>query len=251
MRTCTTHPLLLNQSSMPGSFLIVEYLETELTEDNVMHTICNTKNKMDKVMTLVNNHSNRWRYEYNAQKSAVLVFGEDKRSHDINCKDRNFNIGGRKVPEKSHYDHVGIKHCIFDNDSLTVDEKISKGRKTLNASTGLGVKRKGLSMSICNLIFWLVIVPITTYGAEIWTLSDGDIGNLNKFQRYAGRRFQRFGRNTPNFSSFYGLGWMGITSYICIKKLMFAFTFVLLPQKQLLTVHSVFSKPRYFHSYAL
>ena len=195
---------------------------------------CNTKNKMDKVMTLVNNHSNRWRYEYNAQKSAVLVFGEDKRSHDINCKDRNFNIGGRKVPEKSHYDHVGIKHCIFDNDSQTVDEKISKGRKTLNASTGLGVKRKGLSMSICNLIFWLVIIPITTYGAEIWTLSDGDIGNLNKFQGYAGRRFQRFGPSTPNFSSFYGLGWMGITSFICIKKLMFAFTFVMMNDNSIL-----------------
>ena len=182
----------------------------------------NSKNKMDQVMTLINNHSDRWRYEYNTQKSAVLVFGEDKKSYKVNCKDRNFNIGGKKVPEKSHYDHVGIK------------KKISKGRKTLNASTGLGVKRKGLSMSVCNLIFWLVIVPITTYGAEIWTISDGNIENLNKFQRYAGRRFQRFGPSSPNFSSFYGLGWMGITSFICIKKLIFAFTFVMMNDNSLL-----------------
>ena len=97
---------------------------------------------------------------------------------NVIAKDRNSNIGGQKVPKKLHYDHVGIKTSIFDNDSTTVEEKISKGRKTLNAC--LGVKRKGLSMSICNLVFWLVIIPITTYGAEIWTMSDEDIENLNK-----------------------------------------------------------------------
>ena len=74
----------------------------------------------------------------------------------------------------------------------------------------------------------MAIVSITTYGSEIWTMSEEDISNLYKFQRYAGRRFQRFKQSSPMFSSYYGLGWMGITSYICIKKLMFAFTMVLM-----------------------
>ena len=35
-----------------------------------------SKLKLDKVMNIVNSHGNKWRYEYNARKSAVLVHGE-------------------------------------------------------------------------------------------------------------------------------------------------------------------------------
>ena len=118
-------------------------------------------------MGLVNSHGNRWRYEYNATKSAVLVYGDDKIAHRKNSKDRTFSLGGKKVPEKNFYDHVGIRNYILDNVTMTIENKIGKGRKTLNAATGLGVKRNGLSMAVCNMIFWMVIVPITTYGSEI------------------------------------------------------------------------------------
>ena len=189
-----------------------------------MAAACSTKNRLDNVITLVCNHGNRWRYEYNARKSAVLVYGEDKRMHDRNSVYRIFNLGGKRIPEKEHYDHVGIKACIYENDSTLVNEKVSKGRKTLNAATGIGVRRNGLCMAICNLIFWMVVVPITTYGSEIWVMSQKDIDNLETFQRYAGRRFQRFTTSSPNMSSYYGLGWIGIITFICIKKLMFVQT---------------------------
>ena len=180
--------------------------------------------RLDRVITLVGKHSNRWRYEYNARKSAVLIYGEDKRTYDRNSSYRIFSLGGNKIPEKEHYDHVGIKAWIYENDSTLVNEKISKGRKTLNAATGLGVRRNGLCMAICNLIFWMVVLPITTYGAEIWVMCQKYIDNLEAFQRYAGRRFQRFNPSFPNISSFYGLGWIGIVTFICIKKLMFVHT---------------------------
>ena len=180
--------------------------------------------RLDRVITLVGKHSNRWRYEYNARKSTVLIYGEDKRTYDRNSSYRIFSLGGNKIPEKEHYDHVGIKACIYENDSTLVNEKISKGRKTLNAATGLGVRRNGLCMAICNLIFWMVVIPITTYGAEIWVMCQKYIDNLEAFQRYAGHRFQRFNPSFPNISSLYGLGWIGIVTFICIKKLMFVHT---------------------------
>ena len=53
-----------------------------------MSAACNSKNKMDQVMTLANNHSNRWRLKkcVYARKSAVLVFGEGKKSYECNSK---------------------------------------------------------------------------------------------------------------------------------------------------------------------
>ena len=118
-----------------------------------MSAACTSKLNLDRVMSLVSQHGNRWRYEYNAAKSAVLVYGEEKKTQLRNSKFRNFQLGKKKVPEKQYYDHVGIKAYIFNNDTTTIDEKIGKGRNTLNATTGLGVKRNGLSMAVCNIIF--------------------------------------------------------------------------------------------------
>ena len=42
---------------------------------------------------------------------------------------------------------------IFGDSTARVEEKISKGRKTLNASSGLGLRKNGLNMSTCNIIF--------------------------------------------------------------------------------------------------
>ena len=68
-------------------------------------------------MSLISQHGNRWRYEYNAAKSAVLVYGEEKKTQLRNSKFRNFQLGKKKVPEKQYYDHVGIKAYIFNNDT--------------------------------------------------------------------------------------------------------------------------------------
>ena len=45
----------------------------------MLSAACTSKCKLDKVMNLVSQHGNRWRYEYNASKSAVLVYGEEKK----------------------------------------------------------------------------------------------------------------------------------------------------------------------------
>ena len=76
------------------------------------------------------------------------------------------------------------------------------------------------------MIFWVVIIPITTYGSYIWILCQKDNENLDLFQRYAGRGFQRFNMISSNYSSFYGLGGISINTVIYIKNLMFAFSLI-------------------------
>ena len=133
------------------------------------------------------------------------------------------------MPEKSEYDHVGVKSCIFEANSR-VTEKNSKARRTLNASSGLGVRKNCLSMQACSIIFWSVVVPVLTFGAEIWHLNDNDVENILNFQRFSGRRVQWFPYRTPNCSSFYGLGWIKLTTYIAIKKLLFILSIIRLDE---------------------
>ena len=104
---------------------------------------------------------------------------------------------------------------------------MSKGRKALCAASALGIKNGGISMRACNIIFWNLIIPILTYGAELWVLKQTDIDTLDKFQRYAGKRIQRFPKSTPNETSFRGLGWMRLKDFIYAKKVIFIKTILI------------------------
>ena len=130
------------------------------------------------------------------------------------------------MPKKETYDHVGVKECVFDNNDTRVTEKISKGRRILNTTTGLGIRKNVLSMAVCNIIFWAVVVPIITFGFETWVVSDTDKDNLLSFQRFAGRRVQRLSYKSPNSTSYFGLGWTRLTTYIHVKKLLFVLTII-------------------------
>ena len=117
-----------------------------------------------------------------------------------------------------------MKTSIHGGNEASVEDKVCKGRKTLNAASAVGIKRNGLPMIACNLIFWAVIIPIVTFGSELWILSEQDNENLMRFQRYAGRRIQRFPKRSPSTTSFFGLGWIRLTTYVLIKKLLFIMT---------------------------
>ena len=76
-------------------------------------------------------------------------------------------------------------------------------------------------MSICSKLFWTIIIPILTYGSEMWVLKGHEIEELRKFQRCIGRRCQRFPKRSPNHSAYASLGWLSIDRYIQIKKMLF------------------------------
>ena len=178
-----------------------------------------SKIRTDMVHDIVNDCGRKWHFKFNASKSAVMVFGEDKKVNSNNSKFRTFRLGSEAVKEKPTYDHVGVKMRVFSDNTARVEEKISKGRKTLNATSGLGLRKNGLTMRTYNVIFWQVVVPPVTFGSEVWVLSEKDKELLTSFQSYAGKRVQRFPQRAPNNSSFSGLGWLKLTSYIKVKKL--------------------------------
>ena len=70
--------------------------------------------------------------------------------------------------------------------------------------------------------------PIVTYGSELWVLSSNEVEELRKFQRYVGRRCQRFPKRSPNFSAYTPMGWMSLDRVIQVKKLLFLRTIMVL-----------------------
>ena len=214
----------LESSQLCCSILKVPSTPVGYADD--LATASTSKTKADRALQLVHNFGRKWRFEFNARKSAVLVYGEGRKEHDRASKDRVFLLGKEKVKEKIEYDHVGIKACIFAIDNERITEKISKGRRVLNATTGIGIRKNGLTLGVCNLIFWTIVVPTLTFGCELWTVGDEDCDRLQAFQRYASRRLQRFPLRSPSSSSYFGLGWLRLDTLVQVKKLLFLLTFL-------------------------
>ena len=128
---------------------------------------CISKLKTDKVLQIVHDFGRKWRFSFNAKKSAILVYGEDRKEHERAVKYRIFKLGKERVHEKLEYDHVGVKACVRYDDNEQVSEKICKGRRALNAASGIGIRKSGITIKTCNLIFWTIVMPIITFGCEL------------------------------------------------------------------------------------
>ena len=179
------------------------------------------KYNVDGIMCIAHSHACRWRYKFNARKTAVLVYGEKQSDTKKNFTLRQYRIGGDRVLERSTYDHVGIKWCTGGNFDARTCEKIKKGRRALNSALSLGVKTKGLNMNTCNLLFWSITVPITLFGAELWVFQPSDLHELDLFQRQVGRRMQRFHSRAPIHTGIRDLRWIRLETFIYTKKVMF------------------------------
>ena len=211
-----------------------------------MAACCRIKNDLDKVMTTVENHGRTWRYDFNAKKSGVLVFGETKREHERNSVNRIFLLGTERVIEKESYDHLGVKACIFENDTVGIEERLAKGRRTLNATSGLGIRNNGLTIYACCVIFWCIVMPIATFGSELWILDDKSIVLLESFQVFVGRRIQRLFSKSPRVSAYFSLGWVRVERFIEIKKLLFLHSIMSRDQDDTIKIIFVERAKRYF-----
>ena len=184
-------------------------------------TASTAKCNVDLIMQIAYKHSCKWRYRFNARKSAVLVYGESVSDRKRSQGFRQYKIGEDRVYERLEYDHVGVKACVDKSYTTRTSEKIKKGRRSFFSVTGVGIKRSGINMVTCNLIFWSIIVPITLFGSELWILQDQDMIDIDFFQRQIGRRIQRFHSKSPKETCFRGLGWLRLETYIYAKKVLF------------------------------
>ena len=116
---------------------------------------------------------------------------------------------------------MGIKNCLFHNYYPRTEDRIRRGIIAFNAITSVGIRKRGSSMKVCASLFWTIVAGIVTYGSEVWVLRGDEIEALRKFQRYVGRRCQRFNLRSPNQSAYIPLGWISIDRYIQVKKLLF------------------------------
>ena len=126
--------ILLKESGMCCSIGRIPSSPAGYADD--LAACCTSERKMDGVLRIVYRHGCTWRYDYNAKKSGIMVFGETPRTNKHNAEMRNFRLGGDRVKERLTYDHVGVTACLYDDDASGIVGRIAKARRALNAISG-------------------------------------------------------------------------------------------------------------------
>ena len=219
--TVFINSLLVDLKNSKTCCMIYKTPSTPVGYADDLAAACRSKLKMDRVMEIVYAHGRTWRYDFNARKSGVLVFGETSKEHTENTKNRTFRLGQEKVRERTNYDHVGVNVSILSGDDTGIRERLSKARRSLNALTGLGIRRCGLTVATCNVLFWAIVVPIALYGCELWSMAEEQYRLLESFQNYVCKKIQRFHPRVPNACSMHSLGWINLSRLVQVKKLLF------------------------------
>lgn len=63
-----------------------------------------TKHGLGKLLEICYTYANKWRYEYNATKCAILVLNQNNN----NCASTNLTYANKLLTEVSNYKHLGI-----------------------------------------------------------------------------------------------------------------------------------------------
>ena len=120
---------------------------------------------LQSMLDITSNYALLWCYQFNASKSAILVFGESPVSRKRNRCSRKWLLGFNEIPECGTHSHLGILHSVLPFHCTT--EWCSSAQSTLFALNAVD-SRFGclypfkLYSSLC--------IPILLCRCKLWLL---------------------------------------------------------------------------------
>ena len=151
---------------------------------------------LQHLTSIVFDFSIKWRYEFNHNKSGVVVSGESKIQHAKNMLSRKFNLGLDVVKERKEYKNLGVTKNYAHSCSRDIDEAIKKARRKGGMILSMGFDRKKVNPLIYIKLWKQTCLPSLVFGSELWSLTKTDVACLERCQNW----FVRKVFNLPKFS---------------------------------------------------
>ena len=117
----------------------------------------------------------RWGLEVNLDKTKVVIFGKRRvQNHP------GFLFGSEEVKVVDEYIYLGITFYCTGNFAHTISRQILQASKAMNALMWRCAKMN-LTPDLIIDLYSKMIIPIITYGSEVWGFSD--LTEVEKFHR--------------------------------------------------------------------
>jgi hypothetical protein len=201
--------------------------------------IAENKEDLEKIMEVTFEYSKRWRFSFNYDKCAVLVFGGqsakvpmkyEKCIHTCTCG-HHWRFGDTFIIETCTYKYLGIE---LDRRLSFVDFKnriAGKARQNRARIWRMGMSNGTLSIKACINLWESLVQTILEYGAEVWGEGKWEEGEV--IQREMGRRILRCSDKTTNEAVVGELGWWTMQTRRDFIKLKYWIRIVLMDDSRL------------------
>ena len=174
------------------------------------------KKGLNHLLDIAYRHSAKWRYEFNMEKTVVMVWGND------DCPDIPVTLGDNVLKIVPSHKHLGVDLASKNNVLNEIyNRKIGEAQKIFYTARGLGSHYNPVPTNVLSKLYWSVVIPKMTYGLEVRAISDTRVMEFENVHRKLAKAAQHLPINTPSPAPLATLGWTSLESYLDMKKILF------------------------------
>ena len=130
------------------------------------------------MLNILHSSAGKWRYNLNASKSFIMVFGEFPRSRTRARSLREWHLGSKKVQEADEVHHLGILRSVSFSAMSHMTEQSTAGRSAFFALNAVGSRFGCLHPITSYKLYSTLSIPIMLYGSELWSLTSTELNIL-------------------------------------------------------------------------
>jgi hypothetical protein len=214
--------------------------------------IAKSKSELERVIDLTYRYSLRWRFSFNYEKCAVVVFKTHKAPRETfnygDCTSEctcglHWKFGEKLIKEVDSYKYLGVeldRNLSFHDFKKRVKEK---ARKNVSRVWYMGMYDGCLSVKASINLYQALVRSVLEYSCEIWGDEDWEEGE--RVQREMGRRILRCSGSTTNEAVLGELGWWRLRTRRDFCKLKYWIKILLLDDNRLVKNIYDTSKQKY------
>lgn len=170
-----------------------------------------TKKGMDRLLAIAAEYARKWRFSFNAEKSAIMVFGESKRNAQ---KKRSWKLGHLELEERESYTYLGAEveqAGIREKHLIAAAKRAISGAERLRA---VGVISEAADPNTAKMLLDVLLLPILNNAAGVVPIArtEGLItttGLVDRHLKQLGRKVIGVGRNEIGTGVLYELKTLG------------------------------------------
>lgn len=182
------------------------------------------KRGLNHLLDIAHRHSLKWQYEFNTEKTFVMVWGKD------DCPDTPIMLGNSVLETVTSHKHLGIELASTNNVLNEIyNKKIGEAQKIFYTARGLGNYHIPIPVNVLSKLYWSIVIPRMMYGLEVTPVEDNRIVELENNHRKLAKVAQHLPINTPTPAPLATLGWISIESFLDMRKILFLWNILKLP----------------------
>ena len=183
---------------------------------------------LQDMLDTVHQYSRKYRFEFNAKKSNVMVFESSKQRGKVV---KPMRLGECVLEQKTSYKYLGLDIDQGWKWHQTKARMLEKARKRVTTVCALGLRRQSISVKAAVRSWEALVLPLLEYGCEIW--GEGKWREADKLQQYMGRRILGVSSRTSHAVVRGELGWQRLEARRDLARLRFWGKIVLMSEDRL------------------